>query len=77
MSGLGKILILKHTGDYTSVYTYLGDIFVRIGQQLEKGEKLATGNLNADKPDESLFHFEIRYKGEPVDPEKFLINSKK
>ncbi|MCK9224779.1 MAG: peptidoglycan DD-metalloendopeptidase family protein [Candidatus Muirbacterium halophilum] len=74
MSGLGKILILKHTGDYTTVYTYLGDIFVRIGQSITKGEKLATGNLNVDNPEESLFHFEIRYKGEPVNPEKHIKN---
>lgn len=72
MSGLGKIIILKHSKEYTSVYTYLGDIFVRIGQKVTKGEKLASAAISSDNLEDPVFHFEIRSKGEPVNPEKFI-----
>ncbi|MFA5478544.1 MAG: peptidoglycan DD-metalloendopeptidase family protein [Candidatus Muiribacteriota bacterium] len=73
MPGLGKIIIIRHQDDYTSVYTYLDDIFVRIGQKIKVGEKLATGVINADNREKSVIHFEIRKRGEPVNPEKLLI----
>ncbi len=73
MSGLGKILIIKHGNVYTTVYTYLDDIFVRIGQEVKKGEKLATILIDADKNDISVLHFEIRKKGEPLNPENLIV----
>ncbi|MGM0606928.1 MAG: murein hydrolase activator EnvC family protein [Candidatus Muiribacteriota bacterium] len=71
MSGLGKVLIIRHSDEFTTVYTYLDDIFARIGQPVETGDRMAT--VLTDDDQEAKLHFEIRKNGEPVDPEKYLI----
>jgi len=72
MSGLGKLIIIRHSAGYTTVYTYLEDIFVRIGQSVKAGEKLATCLIHADNPEKSVLHFEIRKNGETLNPENII-----
>jgi|GEM_PF-5019770 len=73
MSGLGNLIIMRHKAGYTTVYTYLEDIFVRIGQEVDAGEKLATCLVHADNPEKSVLHFEIRKNGETINPENILV----
>lgn len=64
--GYGKIIIVKHSEEYLSAYGHNDTIYVREGEQVKQGDRIATmGRGPGNKP---LLHFEIRIKGEAVDP---------
>ncbi len=64
----GEMVIVKHGPDYLSVYANNGKVLVHEGQTVQRGERLAT-TLAGESPH---WHFEIRYHGKPVDPDKIL-----
>lgn len=66
----GKLIIIKHNKDYLSAYGYLNKLNVKEGDSVKKGQTIAKLGVNQEgKP---LLHFEIRYKGRPVDPINYL-----
>ena len=68
--GYGQLIILKHNDTYLSAYGYTASLLVKEGQEVKKGQKIATmGEGPERKP---RLHFEIRRNGKPVDPGKFL-----
>ena len=68
--GYGQLIILKHNDTYLSAYGYNASLLVREGQQIRKGQQIATmGEGPERKP---RLHFEIRQNGKPVDPRRFL-----
>ena len=68
--GYGKLIIVKHNATWLSAYAHNRDILVKEGQQVAKGQSIAEmGNTDADQV---MLHFEIRRRGTPVDPLKFL-----
>jgi len=68
--GLGKLVVIRHSDKYLSVYGHNRDILVKEKQRVSKGQKIAeVGSTDADQP---KLHFEIRRFGKPVDPMQFL-----
>lgn len=68
--GYGKIIIVKHSEEYLSAYGHNDTIYVREGEQVKQGDRIATmGRGPGNRP---LLHFEIRIKGEAVDPLAYL-----
>jgi murein DD-endopeptidase MepM/ murein hydrolase activator NlpD len=67
----GKVVILKHAGHYRSVYAHANKLYVRKGQFVEKGQRIAevgsTGNASGPH-----LHFEIRKSESPRDPMLYL-----
>jgi len=67
--GYGSVIIVTHKGDFRTVYSHLGEIFVN------EGDKLISGNL-IGKVGESLegnvLHFEIWNSRNNQDPEIWL-----
>lgn len=61
---LGNYIELDHGDGMVTVYGNCGEIAVVEGQQVKEGEVIA--HLPADP--KSYLHFEVRYKGKPVDP---------
>ena len=70
LRGFGKLVIVKHNQTYLSAYAHNSNIFVKEGQNVARGQKIAEIG-NTDAPQTKL-HFEIRRLGKPVDPLKFL-----
>ena len=67
---LGKLVIIKHNGNYLSAYAHNENVAVKLDQSVTKGQKIAEmGSTGTDQP---KLHFEIRQLGKPVDPLKFL-----
>lgn len=64
---LGGLVILRHGDAWTTVYGHAGQLLVRRGQSVKKGQMIAlSGNSGfADRPE---VHFEIRQGRTPVDP---------
>jgi lipoprotein NlpD len=68
--GYGQLIILKHNDTYLSAYGYSASLLVKEGDQIKKGQKIATmGEGPERKP---RLHFEIRRNGKPVDPRQYL-----
>jgi lipoprotein NlpD len=68
--GYGKLIILKHNDTYLSAYGYNATLLAKEGDQIKKGQRIATmGEGPERKP---RLHFEIRRNGQPVNPRPFL-----
>jgi septal ring factor EnvC (AmiA/AmiB activator) len=69
--GYGKILILDHGSGYHTLYGHMSEIFHGIGDIIKQGMTL--GKIGkSEMLDIHTLYFEIRYKGKPVDPMKWL-----
>lgn len=71
VEGYGNVLIIDHGSGYTSLYANLKEILVGINEQINAGDKIATVEENQDLH-AGVLHFEVRKKGEPCDPLKWL-----
>jgi lipoprotein NlpD len=70
LRGYGNLVILKHSGDLTSVYAHNRKILVSKDQAVKRGEVVAeAGKTGTSTP---RLHFEIRRDGRPLDPQQFL-----
>ncbi len=70
LRGYGKLVIIKHSTTYLSVYAHNSQILVKEGQVVQAGQKIAAmGDTDTNRV---KLHFEIRERGKSVDPEKFL-----
>ena len=71
LSGYGNIIIVKHAGEFSTVYAHNKRNLVREGDFVEKGQIIAevgdTGRTTAPH-----LHFEIRRNGAPNDPLHYL-----
>ena len=70
LRGYGRLVIIKHPGEYLSAYAHNHDILVKEGDNVNAGQKIALmGDSDADRV---KLHFEIRQYGRPLDPLKYL-----
>jgi septal ring factor EnvC (AmiA/AmiB activator) len=71
LKGYGNLLILDHGSGYHSLMAHLSRTLVQVGQQVEAGQPVAqvgdTGSLKG-----SYLYFEIRYRGQAIDPVPWL-----
>ncbi|MBV0932520.1 peptidoglycan DD-metalloendopeptidase family protein [Marinobacterium weihaiense] len=68
--GYGNLVIINHSKRYLSAYAHNSRIFVREGDKVKAGEKIAEiGKTGATR---TMLHFEIRRDGNPVDPLGYL-----
>lgn len=71
LSGYGNIIIVKHAGEFSTVYAHNKRNLVREGDFVEKGQIIAevgdTGRTTAPH-----LHFEIRRNGAPNNPLHYL-----
>jgi len=73
--GLGLIAILRHGGDYYTVYAHLAELRVKAGDKVGRGQVIATiGDTGA--PNGTSLYFEVRKGPEAVDPIRWLKRAK-
>ena len=72
--GYGNLVIIKHDQTYLSAYGHNRVLLVDEGEQVKARQKIAEMGQNADSG--SILHFEIRRRGKPVDPLKYLPDKK-
>ncbi len=66
----GNLVIVRHNDEFLSAYSNFQDIRVHEGEVVKQGQILASIGSNAPKGE--TLHFEIRLKGEPEDPLRYL-----
>lgn len=75
LRGYGNLVIIKHTDTFLSAYAYNDTIVVKEREWVSAGQKIATmGNSGTDSV---KLHFEVRYRGKSLDPQKYLPLLKK
>ncbi len=70
LASYGNLLIIKHNESYLSAYAHNEQLLVKEGDSVSKGQRVAT--MGATGSDKVMLHFEVRYKGNPVDPLQYL-----
>lgn len=70
LRGYGQLIIIKHNADFLSAYAHCDKIYVKEGNVIKRGQKIA--DMGSSGADMVKLHFEIRYRGAPVDPQDYL-----
>ncbi len=70
LRGYGNLLIIKHNGDYLTAYAHNQALFVKEGQSVAQGQKIA--EMGSSDNDRVMLHFELRYQGRSIDPTREL-----
>ena len=68
--GYGQLVIIKHNETYLTAYGYNSELLVTQGQDVGRGQKIASMGLGPER--QPRLHFEIRRNGVPVDPLQFF-----
>ena len=67
---MGYMVVLDHQDGYYTIYGYLGQVMVSVGDALNPGSALGrSGSVPGGRPG---YYFEIRRGGEPLNPEEYL-----
>lgn len=71
LKGFGNLVLIKHSDGYITAYAHNDKLFVKKGQKVIKGEKIATvgktGSVNSPQ-----LHFEVRAGKKAVNPRSYL-----
>lgn len=70
-STFGNVVMVRHKNGLETIYAHLSAIHVRIGQHVESGEILGLGG-NTGHSSGSHLHYEVRYKGMPINPNTII-----
>jgi murein DD-endopeptidase MepM/ murein hydrolase activator NlpD len=67
----GNMITIDHGGGMATNYCHLSQIFVGVGQDVERGQAIGAVGMTGDATGPHL-HFEVRINGRPVDPLGYL-----
>jgi murein DD-endopeptidase MepM/ murein hydrolase activator NlpD len=67
VKGFGNLVLIRHDPQWVTAYAHVDKILVEKGDTVTSGEAIATVGQTGAVTRPQL-HFEIRYKGKPVDP---------
>ena len=65
--GYGAIVAVQHRDGYSTLYAHLAQPLVRPGQRVQGGQRIGIAGCSGWCTGTHL-HFELRYRGLPVDP---------
>jgi murein DD-endopeptidase MepM/ murein hydrolase activator NlpD len=72
-NGYGMHVVIDHGFDYETLYAHLSAVKVRVGQRVKRGDVIGlVGNTGLSSGPH--LHYEVRRKGEPVDPANYYFN---
>lgn len=70
LKGYGNLIIIKHDENFLSAYAHNQKLLVKEGERVVLGQEIA--KMGQTDTDRVKLHFEIRYKGKPIDPKRCL-----
>lgn len=72
LRGYGHVVIVYHGEDYYSLYAFLSNVSVRVGQEVEKDERIGAAGFYP-KVNGPGMYFELRFHQNPVNPSSWLV----
>ena len=70
LRGYGNLVIIKHPDEFITAYAHNKSIFVKEGETVNKGQKIA--EMGMSETDSPKLLFEVRKGGKPLDPLLYL-----
>lgn len=67
----GNVVVIRHSNGLETYYAHLSKIGVEVGQEVFAGDILGLGG-NTGRSRGSHLHFEVRYKGQPINPNQLI-----
>lgn len=67
----GNVVVVRHNNGLETFYAHLSKISTPAGTHLKAGDIIGLGG-NTGRSTGSHLHFEVRYKGEPIDPNDII-----
>lgn len=67
----GKVVVIRHQNGLETLYAHLSKIEVQLGDYVQAGDIIALGG-NTGRSTGPHLHFEVRYLGEPIDPNDII-----
>lgn len=71
LRGYGNLLIIEHDDDYLTIYGNNDALLRVVGEQIAAGTPIASVGSSGGGQGSGLY-FEIRHKGQPVDPMQWI-----
>ncbi|MGA2515026.1 MAG: peptidoglycan DD-metalloendopeptidase family protein [Thermodesulfobacteriota bacterium] len=72
-SSHGNVVVISHGFGINSRFLHLSKIFVRAGQRVKRGDKIAEVGTTGISTGPHL-HYEVRVNGIPVNPLRYIVN---
>lgn len=70
LRGFGNLIIINHNNEYLSAYAHNDVMLVKEGQKVKRGQHIA--RMGSTDAASTRLHFEIRYRGQSVNPVSYL-----
>ncbi|QNF35052.1 peptidoglycan DD-metalloendopeptidase family protein [Adhaeribacter swui] len=67
--GYGNYVVVRHYNGLETLYGHMSKTLVKVGQFVKAGQLLGKGGSTGRSTGPHL-HFEVRYQGNPIDPER-------
>ncbi|WP_395463096.1 murein hydrolase activator EnvC family protein [Wolbachia endosymbiont of Cantharis cryptica] len=64
----GNLIIVEHEGNYMTVYSYLKNIHVEIGDKVKQGQVIGSAGKSSTQDRNPQMCFTIRHNGQAVNP---------
>ncbi len=71
MGGYGRVVTVNHGYGYKTRYAHLNRMYVHEGQRVKRGTLIGTVGTTGKSTGPHL-HYEVRYRGAPVNPMNFM-----
>jgi murein DD-endopeptidase MepM/ murein hydrolase activator NlpD len=68
----GNVVDIDHGNDLVTRYAHLSKVLVKEGEMLQRGRRIADSG-NSGRSTGPHLHFEVRFRGAPQNPAKFLL----
>ena len=68
----GYVIAVQHRGDLISVYKHNAELLKKVGNFVGAGEIISITGNTGELTDGPHLHFELWFKGNPVNPEEFV-----
>ncbi|MGK9477455.1 M23 family metallopeptidase [Melioribacter sp. OK-6-Me] len=69
----GYTIILQHDDNYISIYKHCSELLKKPQDYVVAGELIALSGNSGTKTTGPHLHFELWFKGKPVDPEQYIL----